>query len=100
MYLYLCVYGGLSLVLSVAGLQVGAILVLGVQFVAVLALDGECIVDEVFELFEGGDGLLQVGLFVLHLDYLGGQVLVGRHQLLVLVLVLIDFLPVVGREHS
>ncbi len=51
--------------------------------------------DEVLELLQCRDGLLQVGLLVLHLDDLGRQVLVCRHELLVLVFILIDFLLVV-----
>ena len=93
----LCVDRGLSFVFPDAGWEVGAVLVLGVESVAVLALDCQSVVDQVLVGFQSGDCLLQVLLLQLHLHYLLGEVLVGCQQLLVFLLnfLIINF-PVWG----
>ena len=58
--------------------------VLWVKAVAVLALDSQCIVDHLLELFQSVDCLLKVYLLSLHLDDLLTQVLVSHQQLFVL----------------
>jgi hypothetical protein len=56
--LYLCIDSRLSFILSIACLQVRAILILWIELVAILALDCQSIVDEVLELLQSGDSLL------------------------------------------